>query len=48
MKYIAALDVGTTTIRCHILDSNAVTIASATEKVFYINNFIHLFKLHFL
>ncbi|XP_057324048.1 putative glycerol kinase 5 [Microplitis mediator] len=33
MKYIVALDVGTTTIRCHVLDSNAVTIASATEKV---------------
>ncbi|KAG8041727.1 hypothetical protein G9C98_007031 [Cotesia typhae] len=33
MKYIVALDVGTTTIRCHILDNKAVTIASAAEKV---------------
>lgn len=35
MKYIVALDVGTTTIRCHILDNKAVTIASAAEKVLY-------------
>ncbi|XP_033228077.1 putative glycerol kinase 5 isoform X2 [Belonocnema kinseyi] len=33
MKYVAALDVGTTTVRCHILDENAVTIVSSAEKV---------------
>ncbi|XP_023289605.1 uncharacterized protein LOC111674287 [Orussus abietinus] len=33
MLYIAALDVGTTTVRCHILDEQATTIATSTEKV---------------
>ncbi|KAK2576501.1 hypothetical protein KPH14_005824 [Odynerus spinipes] len=33
MRYIAALDVGTTTVRCHILDENANTVASSSEKV---------------
>lgn len=33
MKYIAALDVGTTTVRFHILDEKAVTVASSAEKV---------------
>ncbi|XP_015592528.1 putative glycerol kinase 5 [Cephus cinctus] len=33
MKYIAALDVGTTTVRCHILDESATVIAASAEKV---------------
>lgn len=33
MRYIGALDVGTTTVRFHILDENADTVASSTEKV---------------
>ncbi|XP_020294848.1 putative glycerol kinase 5 [Pseudomyrmex gracilis] len=33
MKYVAALDVGTTTIRFHLLDENATTIALSAEKV---------------
>lgn len=33
MRYVAALDVGTTTVRCHILDENARTVAAAVEKV---------------
>ncbi|KAG7210298.1 hypothetical protein KM043_011840 [Ampulex compressa] len=33
MKYIISLDVGTTTVRCHILDEKAVTVATCTEKV---------------
>ncbi|XP_014238398.1 putative glycerol kinase 5 [Trichogramma pretiosum] len=33
MRYIAALDVGTTTIRCHILDEKGQTVAAASEKV---------------
>ncbi|XP_076283864.1 glycerol kinase 5 isoform X1 [Lasioglossum baleicum] len=33
MKYIGALDVGTTTVRFHILDEQASTVASSTEKV---------------
>lgn len=32
-KYIAALDVGTTTIRCFIYNDNVITIGSATEQV---------------
>ncbi|OAD62930.1 Putative glycerol kinase 5 [Eufriesea mexicana] len=33
MKYIGALDVGTTTVRFHILDEKANTVASSVEKV---------------
>lgn len=33
MRYVAALDVGTTTVRFHILNENAITIASSAEKV---------------
>lgn len=33
MRYIAALDVGTTTVRCHVLDEKAVTVATCEEKV---------------
>ncbi|XP_043671784.1 putative glycerol kinase 5 [Vespula pensylvanica] len=33
MRYIVALDVGTTTVRCHIIDENANTVSSSTEKV---------------
>ncbi|XP_043277872.1 putative glycerol kinase 5 [Venturia canescens] len=33
MRYIAALDVGTTTVRCYIIDENITTVACATEKV---------------
>ncbi|XP_046823366.1 putative glycerol kinase 5 isoform X2 [Vespa crabro] len=33
MRYIVALDVGTTTVRCHIIDENAAVISSSTEKV---------------
>lgn len=33
MKYVAALDVGTTTVRFHILDEKTVTVASSAEKV---------------
>lgn len=32
-KYIAALDVGTTTIRCFIYDSKVNIIGSATDQV---------------
>ncbi|XP_011150642.1 putative glycerol kinase 5 isoform X2 [Harpegnathos saltator] len=31
--YVAALDIGTTTVRFHILDKNAITVASSSEKV---------------
>ncbi|XP_018403373.1 PREDICTED: putative glycerol kinase 5 [Cyphomyrmex costatus] len=33
MRYVAALDVGTTTIQFHILNEKAITVASSTEKV---------------
>lgn len=33
MRYIGALDVGTTNVRFHILDEEGNTIASSTEKV---------------
>ncbi|XP_012258819.2 putative glycerol kinase 5 [Athalia rosae] len=33
ISYIAALDVGTTTVRCHILDNNATTIGTSSTKV---------------
>lgn len=33
MKYVAALDVGTTTVRCHILDENGTAVAVAEDKV---------------
>ncbi|CAL1676357.1 unnamed protein product [Lasius platythorax] len=33
MKYVAALDVGTTTVRFHILDEKAVTVASSEKKI---------------
>ena len=33
MKYIGALDVGTTTVRFHIVDEQATTVASSVEKV---------------
>ncbi|XP_015516346.1 putative glycerol kinase 5 isoform X1 [Neodiprion lecontei] len=33
LKYVAALDVGTTTVRCHIIDKNVRTIGAASEKV---------------
>lgn len=31
--YIAALDVGTTTVRCHVFDSQARTVSSASKTV---------------
>lgn len=34
-KYIAALDVGTTTIRCHIFDQNAQIKGTATDQVIF-------------
>lgn len=33
MRYVAALDVGTSTVRFHILNEKAVTVASSMEKV---------------
>lgn len=36
MKYIGALDVGTTTVRFHIIDEEANTIASSADKVRYV------------
>ncbi|XP_011648355.1 putative glycerol kinase 5 isoform X1 [Pogonomyrmex barbatus] len=33
MRYVAALDVGTTTVRFHILNDKAITIASSAEKI---------------
>ncbi|XP_014604899.1 PREDICTED: putative glycerol kinase 5 isoform X1 [Polistes canadensis] len=33
MRHIVALDVGTTTVRCHIIDENANTVSSSIEKV---------------
>lgn len=36
MKYIGALDVGTTTVRFHILDQEGYTVASSAEKVRYL------------
>ncbi|KAJ8670409.1 hypothetical protein QAD02_001668 [Eretmocerus hayati] len=33
MRYVAALDVGTTTIRCHVLDENGHSVKACTEKV---------------
>ncbi|XP_067003206.1 putative glycerol kinase 5 isoform X2 [Anabrus simplex] len=32
-KFVAALDVGTTTVRCHILDQSTATIGTACDKV---------------
>lgn len=32
-KYIAALDIGTTTIRCYIFDSNVQIVGIANEQV---------------
>lgn len=32
-KYIAALDIGTTSIRCFVYDQNVKIVAVATEKV---------------
>ena len=32
-KYVAALDVGTTTIRCHVFDQNAQIKGSANDLV---------------
>lgn len=34
-KYIASLDVGTTTVRCHIFNSSAESIGSSSEQVIY-------------
>lgn len=39
--YIAALDVGTTTIRCHIFDKNAKTVSTAVQKVILVSFSIH-------
>lgn len=36
-KYIAALDIGTTTVRCYIFDSNVQIVGLATEQVTLIN-----------
>ncbi|KAF7997454.1 hypothetical protein HCN44_006025 [Aphidius gifuensis] len=33
MKYIVALDVGTTTVKCHVLNDKAVSVGSAVKKV---------------
>lgn len=33
MRYIGALDIGTTNVRFHIFDEEGNTIASSTEKV---------------
>ncbi|XP_066603652.1 putative glycerol kinase 5 [Prorops nasuta] len=33
MKYVLALDVGTTTVRCHVIDQGANTICSVAQKV---------------
>jgi glycerol kinase len=33
MRHVAALDVGTTTVRFYILDEKAITVASSMEKV---------------
>ncbi|XP_015118060.1 putative glycerol kinase 5 [Diachasma alloeum] len=33
MRHIVALDVGTTTVRAHVLDENAVTVGSFVQKV---------------
>lgn len=35
LEFIAALDVGTTNIRCEIINSSAVTIGKAIKKVSY-------------
>ena len=36
-KYIGALDVGTTTVRFHIIDQDGYTVASSAEKVRYLS-----------
>lgn len=40
-KYIAALDVGTTLIRCFIYDSNVTICGLASEKVFIFIIFLY-------
>ena len=42
MRYIAALDVGTTTVRCHIIDENTVTVGSAAEKVCHFDFYLSI------
>lgn len=39
-KYIAALDIGTTSIRCFIYDTSVQIIGKACEKVSYFRNTI--------
>ena len=57
MKYVAALDVGTTTVRCHIVDENANTVAFSADKVrknsyikflIIINTNTDIFRFNFL
>lgn len=34
-KFIAALDIGTTTVRCHIVDRHGDIIGSSSKKVHF-------------
>jgi hypothetical protein len=34
-KFVAALDVGTTTVRCHIFDQHAKIVGSASAQVHF-------------
>lgn len=49
-KYIAALDIGTTSIRCFIYDTNVQIKGKAFEKVIFLSiSFLNqLFRLIFL
>lgn len=38
-KYLVAIDIGTTTIRCQVLNSNALTVGSYRNKVSLLKNF---------
>lgn len=40
-KYIAAIDIGTTTLKCFILNSKANTVGSACTQV---NKFLYRFQ----
>jgi glycerol kinase len=35
-KYVLALDVGTTTVRCYVLDQSTAVIGKACQEVSYI------------
>lgn len=41
MQFIASLDIGTTTIRCHIIDSNGQELSAANGQVRYFLSIVY-------